>query len=144
MKWLTFGDKNFSFFHATTIQRRDRNKLYRLKDKDGVWVEGQSDDMKAIEEYFSAVYVQAIPVRSNCLNVVPNLVSEESNLLLMATVTAAEIEKAVFSLGALPDGLNGVFFQKNWETIKGDVLAAITEFFAYDSLGDSINDTLVS
>ncbi|MED6212854.1 hypothetical protein PIB30_087438, partial [Stylosanthes scabra] len=26
LKWLKWGDKNTSFFHATTIQRKDKNK----------------------------------------------------------------------------------------------------------------------
>ncbi|XP_025679206.2 uncharacterized protein [Arachis hypogaea] len=38
LKWLKWGDKNSSFFHATTIQRRKRNKVERLKDKEGQWV----------------------------------------------------------------------------------------------------------
>lgn len=99
------------------MQIRDRNKLYRLKDKDGVWLEGHFEILKAIEEYFRVVYVQASPIRSNCLNVIPTLVTEEANALLMDPVTTAEIEKALFSLGALKvprlDGLNGVFYQKN-------------------------------
>ncbi|KAJ1436344.1 Zinc finger, CCHC-type [Sesbania bispinosa] len=40
LKWLNYGDKNSKFFHASTIQRRDRNKLYRLKDSEGNWIEG--------------------------------------------------------------------------------------------------------
>lgn len=31
LKWLTCGDKNTKFFHATTIQRRDRNRLQRIQ-----------------------------------------------------------------------------------------------------------------
>lgn len=36
LKWLSSGDKNSKFFHATTVQRRDRNKLQRIQDKDGI------------------------------------------------------------------------------------------------------------
>lgn len=43
------GDRNYKFFHATTIQRRDGNRLHRLMDNDGNWVEKQSNIMKAIK-----------------------------------------------------------------------------------------------
>lgn len=39
LKWLLYGDKNSKIFHVTRVQRRERNKIYRLKDKDRVWVE---------------------------------------------------------------------------------------------------------
>lgn len=50
--WLTWGDKNSKFFHASTIQRSDRNQLARLQNKDGDWVEGQSNIMRAIEDFY--------------------------------------------------------------------------------------------
>lgn len=28
LKWLTYGDKSSKFFNATTVQRRDTNRLY--------------------------------------------------------------------------------------------------------------------
>lgn len=55
LKWLSYGDKNSKFFHATTVQRRDRNKLQRIQDKDGNWVEGQGSIVKAVEEYFKDI-----------------------------------------------------------------------------------------
>jgi hypothetical protein len=35
VKWLNLGDRNTKFFYASTIQRRDRNKLSRIKDDNG-------------------------------------------------------------------------------------------------------------
>ncbi|KAF7142356.1 hypothetical protein RHSIM_Rhsim05G0134900 [Rhododendron simsii] len=37
IKWLQMGDKNSRFFHLSTIQRRQRNQIMRLKDKGGIW-----------------------------------------------------------------------------------------------------------
>lgn len=34
LNWLSWGDKNTKFFHATTIQRRQRNIIGMLKDDD--------------------------------------------------------------------------------------------------------------
>ncbi|KAJ9140833.1 hypothetical protein P3X46_031430 [Hevea brasiliensis] len=37
LSWLHLGDKNASYFHSKTIQRRRRNFIAGLKDKDGAW-----------------------------------------------------------------------------------------------------------
>lgn len=35
VKWLECGDRNTSFFHQITIQRRALNKIIRIKDESG-------------------------------------------------------------------------------------------------------------
>ncbi|KAF7132078.1 hypothetical protein RHSIM_Rhsim09G0067200 [Rhododendron simsii] len=37
INWLNFGDKNSAFFHATVIQRRQRNEMSKIRDKEGHW-----------------------------------------------------------------------------------------------------------
>ncbi|KAI9078231.1 hypothetical protein K1719_039845 [Acacia pycnantha] len=49
ISWLTCGDRNTKFFHSSVIQRRQRNKVLRLKDEAGVWME----DRKVINKAFS-------------------------------------------------------------------------------------------
>lgn len=100
LKWLTYGDKNSKFFHATTVQRRNRNKLFRIKNKDGEWVEGQANVMYAIEKYFKEIYVPAPTTDyQNCRNVIPSKVLGKLNKVLMAAVSCAEVERVVFALG---------------------------------------------
>ena len=48
LKWIKWGDRNTKFFHASTIQRRDRNRIQRLKNSNGEWVEGQEEVTKVI------------------------------------------------------------------------------------------------
>ncbi|KAH7852206.1 hypothetical protein Vadar_021818 [Vaccinium darrowii] len=43
VKWLTLGNKNSRFFHLTTLQRRQRNQIERLKDTHGVWRSERQD-----------------------------------------------------------------------------------------------------
>ncbi|KAL4293355.1 hypothetical protein AHAS_Ahas18G0119800 [Arachis hypogaea] len=56
VKWLNFGDKNTSFFHASTIQRRDRNRIERLKDPIGNWVCGEREILKLAAAHFQNLF----------------------------------------------------------------------------------------
>lgn len=117
LKWLSFGERNSKFFHITTVQRRDRNRLSRLKNKNGDWVEGQKEIMIAIEDYFKEIYSDSVPdIEYDCMDVIRSIVFQAINESLMKDIVEGEVKQAVFSLGAQkasgPDGLNGVFFQK--------------------------------
>lgn len=118
MKWLQWGDKNTKFFHATTIQRRERNKLQRIKNDEEEWVEGQEDIQRLIKEYFQEIYKPADSgANRDCINLISRLVTDAMNERLMSPVSEGEIRNVVFELGALkalgPDGLNGLFYQKH-------------------------------
>ena len=94
------GDRNSKFFHASTIQRRDRNRIQRLKDSNGEWVEGQEDVTRMILAHFQEVYSSA-PIQNieDCVAVIPKLVTDDMNNELSKPISDSEIKKAVFSLG---------------------------------------------
>lgn len=149
VKWLNWGDRNSSFFHASTIQRRERNRIVRIKNSVGDWVEGHEGVMGEIQRYFSEVYrADDYEGDYEMLQVCPKIVSAEMNEKLMAEVGDEEIRGAVFSLGANkapdPDGFNGVFFQKNWESIREEFCSAVKEFFTQGILPLEVNETLVT
>ncbi|XP_072080829.1 uncharacterized protein [Arachis hypogaea] len=115
LKWLKWEDKNSTFFHATTIQRRNRNKVKRLKDKEGQWVSGDDRILKIVEEHFTKLFTSSAKSDfRDCINRIPKRVTQEMNEQLMEEISEKEIEEAVFSMGSLkvpePDGLNGLFF----------------------------------
>lgn len=149
LKWIQCGDRNSKFFHATTIQRRGRNRILRLKKEDGSWVEGQENLFEEIIEHYRVVYHAGLQQNTDfCLSHVPDLVSDEMNFQLTKPVSQEEIKRAVFGLGALkapgPDGLNGMFYQKHWEVVKEDVCNAIQIFFQQGILPTEINETIVT
>nr|XP_025616646.1 uncharacterized protein LOC112708946 [Arachis hypogaea] len=148
LKWLKWGDKNTAFFHAKTIQRRGRNRIDKLKNEAGCWIENMKEIMKHIEERFDALFTSNN--KRNCDSVVNNIpvrVTEDMDKELSAEVTEEEIRKAVFSMGSLkapgPDGLNGLFYQKHWEIIKKEVCAVVREFFRNGFLPEEISETIV-
>lgn len=68
-------------------------------------------------------WVQSLPV----------LVSSNMNDRLTAPISDLEIKAVVDGMGATkapgPDGVNGMFFQKNWEVVGREVCAAVHRFF---------------
>ncbi|CAL2225696.1 unnamed protein product [Prunus armeniaca] len=52
------GDRNTKFFHLTTVVRRRRNKIERLKDSNGDWVEDDEGIKRLVVEYFQGLFNQ--------------------------------------------------------------------------------------
>ncbi|XP_015946638.1 uncharacterized protein LOC107471660 [Arachis duranensis] len=138
VKWLKFGDKNTSFFHASTIQRRDRNRIERLKDSAGVWVCGERYILKLAGDHFQNLFkaLENLDMAA-CISHIPVRVTDDMNEQLMEGVTDKEIKEATFSLGSLkapgPNGLNGIFFQKYW-TVVGTESAFVGGRLIQDNL----------
>lgn len=129
LKWLEGGDRNSKFFHATTIQRRARNRIQRVKNGSGEWVEGKEEVFEVVLEHFTEVYNSDNPsLEDHYFHIIPSLVSDRMNEDLMSPVTESEIKHAAFSMGALkapgPNGLNGLFYQRNWESVGPDITRA--------------------
>ncbi|RYQ80302.1 hypothetical protein Ahy_Scaffold1g106806 [Arachis hypogaea] len=118
LKWLKWGDKNSSFFHATTIQRRNRNKVERLKDKEGQWVSGKDRILNIVEEHFTKLFTSSVKSDfRDCINRISKRVTQDMNEQLIEKISEKEIEEALFSMGSLkvpgPDNLNGLFYQSH-------------------------------
>ena len=60
------------------------------------------------------------------------------NQNLLRSLTLEEMRRVVFSLGTLrapgPDSLPGIFYQKYWSIVKGEVFDAIQAFFQFGFL----------
>lgn len=132
LEMVAGGDRNTKFFHDTTLQRRERNRIQRIKDDQGSWIEGKEEVFKVVLEHFQKIYKAGqIQDLEECMQHVPKIVTEEMNAKLMAQVEDKEIKEAVGALKAPgPDGFNALFYQKNWETIKDDIGRAVKDFFS--------------
>ncbi|KAF7153316.1 hypothetical protein RHSIM_Rhsim01G0039500 [Rhododendron simsii] len=56
VNWLRFGDKNTAFFHATLMQRRQRNQLCTIKDGRGIWLNEETEIRRHLGEFFSNLF----------------------------------------------------------------------------------------
>ncbi|CAL1404087.1 unnamed protein product [Linum trigynum] len=146
VNWLQKGDQNNSFFHSSTIHRKHRNRILRLKDERGEWVEDE-DRLKGLAQDFHKELFRArdpFPF-AHLLDGFHEKVTDEMNAALCAPVTGEEIKKAVFSLGAKkapgPDGFSGRFYRRFWDIIGESVCREVKEFFETATMPSGWNDT---
>ncbi|KAK3221826.1 hypothetical protein Dsin_008851 [Dipteronia sinensis] len=80
-------------------------------------------------------------------DIVPSLVSQEENSLLVAIPSADVIHDAVFAMDALsspgPDGFSGRFFQHCWEIMGRDVILAVQDFFHSRVVAPGLNSNFI-
>lgn len=150
--WLKGGDRNSRFFHATTRQRRQRrqwNKILRLSRGGDIWVNSDKGIRGEFENYFKNLFSTKGPRDwAEVLQHVPQLISHEQNLNLIAVPSPEEIYIAAKEMGASkspsPDGFPGLFYHKYWGTIKDIVIETVVSFFSGAQLGTSLNHTLIA
>jgi hypothetical protein len=78
------GDKGTRFFHATTVCRRQRNRIQRLRLENGEW--GSDDDIVkgSIFRHFQSLFcsVESIPAHHPPLDNHPCISSAQADLLI--------------------------------------------------------------
>lgn len=139
IQWLTCGDRNTAFFHASTRGRRVMNKFSVVEDSDRKAYFEEDQIASAIAKYYSEIFSSSASVDTNSvasLNIVEEvispLVSPEMNLRLIGIPDTLEIKNAVVSINPdkAPghDGFSASFYQSFWDIIGSDVTMDIQHF----------------
>ncbi|CAL1397336.1 unnamed protein product [Linum trigynum] len=149
VNWLQKGDQNTSFFHSSTIQRKHRNKILKLQDGEGNWIEDENSLKRLAEGFYKDLFKARNPIPFNhMLEGFPEKVTTEMNEDLCATVTNGEIRKAVFSLGARkapgPDGFSGRFYRRYWDILGDTLCREVRGFFETANMPDGWNETHIA
>ncbi|KAI9079218.1 hypothetical protein K1719_038823 [Acacia pycnantha] len=94
ISWLNYGDRNTKFFHGSVIQRRQRNKVLRLKDESGVWLEDRKEINKVFSNFYTKLFssVGSRPL-DQALSYVSKVVSPQDNDTLARPISDLEIEE---------------------------------------------------
>ena len=144
--WLKEGDENTKYFHASTKQRRARNRIIGLVNSDGDWVKSEEEIENVASNYFTHLFTSSLQSTENeILWEIPELVTEEMNNCLTRDVTEAEIKKALFKMNLSkapgPDGMTTLFYQKFWHIVRLDLVSTIKSFFSTGVLDPKLNQT---
>ncbi|XP_050242161.1 uncharacterized protein LOC126691131 [Quercus robur] len=116
--WKILGDRNTAFYHIKIITRRKHNKIRRLKDNLGNWLDSEDQVIDIILNGFKKIYLtnhtSSVTPSNFELNWAISLVAKDS-LRLSTNVSEQEIHKAMFSLKPYKalgmDGLHAGFLQ---------------------------------
>ena len=144
--WLREGDRNTKYFHAKTKQRRARNRITKLKNSMGVWVETEEGIEQLAVEYFEELFETSNPGDfEESIWFITETVTEDMNAVLTAQITDTEIKDAVFSINPEkapgPDGMTSLFYQKFWNVVGKDVISMVRVFFETGELDERLNQT---
>lgn len=86
LKWATDGDSNTKYFHSTIREKRRKAKIYKIKDKQGQWVEGNHNISEAAIEYFNHMFTgQTKNINLDFIRDCDNLINADDNENLTKT-----------------------------------------------------------
>jgi hypothetical protein len=97
------------------------------------------------ESYVADPYVQM----QDALDLVQPRITPEINEVFCKGFSDKEISDAMFQIESLkapgPDGFPACFFQRHWDTMKGDVIrgGGVRKFFETGHLPPSVNETAI-
>jgi len=147
--WLTYGDRNSRFFHASANQKYCRSRISVIKDANG----RQCNTKEGIETAFIS-YFQDLFTAGDNLMVTASIaaldrkVTEAMNQKMLEPFTVEEISAALNQMPPLkapgPDGFSACFYQTNWATIHPEVCEAVLYFLNSGEMEDSINTTHIA
>ena len=113
------GDCNSHFFHITTLIRRNHNKILRLMNDEGEWVQDQGSIKELVRDFFLQLYSSDHSLNQSHLEGLEGwtcYLLEEAHSVLNSIPSELEIKDNLFSQklnkSPGPNGLNPGFFQK--------------------------------
>ncbi|KAE8673707.1 hypothetical protein F3Y22_tig00111774pilonHSYRG00034 [Hibiscus syriacus] len=131
-QWVTHGDKNTKFFHASTMQCRRTNYINSLKTQDGSWCSDQNQFRTMIVEFCKELFSKPAAthrryaVRGSFPDNPGNLQDKTTRL-----ITKEEIKQVMLDMAPLKapgvDGFHAMFYQRNWEMVDDSVCHFVTE-----------------
>ena len=104
------GDRNTQYFNHRASQRKRKNEIRGLWDKDGRWCEDMGDIANIAIEYFSELFTTSSPTKAvEVADTVQRCIMEEMNEQLTKEFQKEEIVQAISQMhptkAPSPDGM---------------------------------------
>ena len=147
----TFGDRNTSFFHVSTIVRRHRNKIRCLKVTEDNWLTEEVEIKNHIRDSYKKLYMTELlvsPMTSDVSDLSCCFLEEGFRAKIEGGVTEEEIRAGLWALKSFkaprPDELHAGFYQRFWLVVKRSIFNEIIGIFDKGCVLSYLNETLVS
>ena len=78
--WLKLGDRNTQFFHHRASQRKRKNEIRGLWDKNGKWCENMGEIANIATDYFAELFTTSFPTKAvEVAKTVQRCITQEMN-----------------------------------------------------------------
>ena len=102
VEWLKEGDHNTKIFHGRATMRRNKNRIFRLKNSEGEWISNREELENLARIYFMDLFSTSHPNRINeAIEAVNNRIEHEAAAFLDLPFTSMEVKEALFQMGLL-------------------------------------------
>jgi len=143
--WLSDGDTNSKFFHASASALRWKNSIKKLRDETGNWSTSHDDLCQVVRNYFTTMFAAKQGDYQDIISCIQNKVSSDDNNTLTQPFTEQEFQDAIFSMHSDkspgPDGLNPAFYHRFWKEIGGELFTVATSWLASGPFPPELNAT---
>jgi ribonuclease HI len=149
LNWHVEGDRNTKYFHRLAKIKTATKHITSLQDGETV-ITDQNQISEHVVNFYKNLFCANVVLQDSSLaeNVIPSLVSEETNAILTMLPSHSEIKAAVFALNKDsapgPDGFGAFFYQHYWDIVKADVINAVLEFFTSSWILPGFNSNIIA
>ena len=145
------SDRNTTFYHMSTLIRRNHNKILNLKDNQGEWITNIHAVMEFVRSSFITLFFTNLVVAPREVPpseyICPQIFETEAQVLNLP-VHINEIKHALWSLKASKalgsNGLHASFYQRFWLIVGQLVIKEIKKIFQEKRIPPILNQTLIS
>ncbi|XP_019149856.1 PREDICTED: uncharacterized protein LOC109146658 [Ipomoea nil] len=143
--WLKEGDSNTKFFHKFATARKRANRLARITNSSGEWLEGSALNEEILRYYTHIFHSEATSV--NFFQHVQRRVTGDMNASLLRPFTHEEVKLALFDMAPDkapgPDGMTPSFYQRFWPVVGHDLTSFVLSCLNRKNIPERLNDTTI-
>ena len=147
-EWLQSGDCNTAYFHRKASNRKQKNTIFRLRDKDGNWCEDDDELVRVLEDYFGSIFHSRCPSEEEleaATSCITSRLTKDDLVNIERPFTEEEVYRALKDMGPImalgPDGFHALFYQSYWGIVGSSVANACLGVLNDGQSISSINGT---